>query len=56
MKIPTFDTQRLRLRPFSEADVAPLHRILTQEGMLKYFPSPAGPPIEKVEKFIRNQI
>ncbi len=56
MQIPTLETPRLRLRGFRPADAAPLHRILTQEGMLRYFPSPAGPSRERVEAFVRNQI
>jgi len=56
MTVPSFETPRLRLRPFVEDDAPALHRILTKEDMLKYFPSPAGPSLDKVEKFVRNQI
>ena len=33
MTIPTLTTTCLTLRPFTERDVEPLHRILTQDAM-----------------------
>ncbi len=56
MNAPSFETPRLRLRPFREDDAVALHRILTQPDMLKFFPRPGGPPLERVEKLVRNQI
>lgn len=56
MPIPSFETARLRLRPFRADDATALHRILSQDGMLKFFPSPSGPSLEKVEKFVAHQI
>lgn len=56
MPAPTLETARLRLRPFREDDAPVLHQILIEDEMLKYFPSPSGPPLEKVEKFVRSQI
>ncbi len=56
MMIPSFETARLRLRPFRSEDAAELHRILNQDGMLKYFPWAPNPPLEKIERFVRNQI
>ncbi len=56
MNVPSFETPRLRLRPFRDDDAIELHRILTQPDMLKYFPRPGGPPLERVQKLVRNQI
>ncbi len=56
MIVPRFETPRLRLRPFREDDAPELHRILIQDDMLKYFPRPGSPPLEKVQKLILNQI
>ena len=43
MSIPTRITQRLILRPFTESDVDPMHRILNGKDVLRYFP-PTDPP------------
>ena len=43
VKTPTITTSRLILRPFTEADVDPMHRILNGEGVLRHFP-PTDPP------------
>lgn len=56
MAVPTFETPRLRLRPFREDDASELHRILTQDDMLKYFPRPGAPPLERVQKLVLHQI
>jgi ribosomal-protein-alanine N-acetyltransferase len=56
MKIPTITTARLILRPFAEEDAAPLHAILAEKDFLRYFPNPASPPIDKVEKYIALQL
>ncbi len=56
MSVPSIDTSRLRLRPFRQEDAVELHRILTQPDMLKYFPRPGGPPLERVERLVRSQI
>jgi ribosomal-protein-alanine N-acetyltransferase len=56
MRTPSFETPRLRLRPFREDDAPALHRILLQPDMLTYFPWPKEPPLEKVERFVRQQI
>jgi [ribosomal protein S5]-alanine N-acetyltransferase len=55
MPIPTLTTARLILRPLVDADAADLHRIYQVEGVLRYFPSPLPPPLEKVQKFIQDQ-
>jgi RimJ/RimL family protein N-acetyltransferase len=56
MPVPTFETPRLRLRPFREDDASELHRILAQDDMLKYFPRPGAPPLERVQKLVLHQI
>jgi RimJ/RimL family protein N-acetyltransferase len=56
MTIPTLETERLRLRPFREEDAVALHRIVSAEGMLKYFPGPPSPSPERSERLVRHQI
>jgi ribosomal-protein-alanine N-acetyltransferase len=56
MSAPALETPRLRLRPFREDDAIGLHRILVQDGMLKYFPRPGGPPLDRVQKLVLHQI
>jgi len=50
--IPTITTSRLILRAFTEEDTDPLHHILGEEDVLRYFPNPNSPSREKVEKLI----
>ena len=56
MKIPTLTTSRLVLRPFTSEDVEPLHTILAQKDVLRYFPNPKPPSREKVGKVIAGQL
>jgi ribosomal-protein-alanine N-acetyltransferase len=56
MKIPMITTARLVLRPFAEEDAVPLHAILAEKDFLRYFPNPASPPLDKVEKHISLQL
>ncbi len=49
---PTLTTARLILRPFTEADSEPLHHILSQKGVLRYFPKPDPPTPEQVQAMI----
>jgi ribosomal-protein-alanine N-acetyltransferase len=53
--IPTLHTPRLTLRPFRPADAAELERIQRLSGVLRYFPNPVAPPLEKVERFVAYQ-
>jgi len=53
---PTFRTKRLVLRPFVESDVEGLHRILNQDGILRYFPGPDAAPIDRVRAFVVRQM
>jgi ribosomal-protein-alanine N-acetyltransferase len=56
MTIPTLETKRLRLRPFREEDAVALHRIVSAEGMLKYFPGSPEPTLGRSERLVRHQI
>jgi len=56
MDIPTVTTDRLILRPFTEHDAEGLHHILGQEGVLRYFPKPDPPPLDRVQKLIAAQL
>ena len=54
-QIPIITTTRLTLRPLQPADAVTLHRIYQADGVLRYFPNPNPPAIEKVERFILEQ-
>jgi len=54
--IPRIKTARLTLRPFRESDAAPLHHILGEEGVLRYFPNTRPPSIEGTQKLIQAQL
>ena len=56
MPVPTVTTARLILRPFVEADAGPLHRILNETDILRYFPNPDPPPLERVQRLVARQI
>lgn len=56
MQIPTITTTRLILRPFVEADAVPLQRILNEDDVLRYFPNPDPPPLERMQRFVARQI
>jgi ribosomal-protein-alanine N-acetyltransferase len=56
MQIPSIKTQRLILRAFEPSDAESLYQILAEEEVLRYFPNPAPPPPEKVNKIISNQL
>jgi RimJ/RimL family protein N-acetyltransferase len=50
--VPTLTTTHLILRPLQPKDAGVLHRIYQSEGVLRYFPNPFPPPLEKVQRFI----
>jgi RimJ/RimL family protein N-acetyltransferase len=54
--IPTIITPRLSLRPFALQDAAPLHRVLGGKDVLRYFPNPDPPPLNRVQKMIADQL
>lgn len=52
--IPTLETPRVILREFNQDDARPLHRILSEPGVLRYFPSSNPPKLERVERLIET--
>jgi ribosomal-protein-alanine N-acetyltransferase len=55
MKGRILRTARLELRPLEPGDSTVLHRIYQMEGVLRYFPNPNPPTIDRVERFIAGQ-
>jgi [ribosomal protein S5]-alanine N-acetyltransferase len=51
----TLHTSRLILRPLEPSDAPVLHRIYQAEGVLRYFPNPVPPSLERVQRFIDRQ-
>lgn len=56
MCVPTINTARLTLRPFTLQDAEPLYQILSIPGVLEYFPSSDPPDLERVKKLVQRQI
>jgi ribosomal-protein-alanine N-acetyltransferase len=56
MTTPTIHTPRLTLRPFTLADIEPLHQILSEPDILRFFPRTDPPDIERVGKIIQRQL
>jgi RimJ/RimL family protein N-acetyltransferase len=56
MKIPTITTARLILRAFTEDDAEPLHHILDEADVLRYFPNPNPPSLDRVQSLIARQL
>ena len=52
MTIPTMETENLRLRPFTEADAADMHQILSGKDVLRYFPGTQLPSQEQVQQMV----
>ena len=50
--IPTIETERLRLRPFTPEDAPAMHHILNGPDVLKYFPGPQTVTEAQVERMI----
>lgn len=48
-------TTRLLLRPLEPTDAEALHRIYQYDGVLRYFPNPNPPALERVQRFVNNQ-
>lgn len=55
LSIPTLNLPLLALRPLCPEDAPVLHRINQGDGVLKYFPNPTPPPLERVQRFIQTQ-
>lgn len=54
--IPTLNTDRLTLRPFTPDDAEALHRLAAVPGVMQYFPTPEPPDLARVERLIARQI
>ena len=54
-QFPSIQTPHLVLRPLESTDAEVLHRIYQSEGVLRYFPNPTPPPLEKIQRFITGQ-
>jgi RimJ/RimL family protein N-acetyltransferase len=50
--IPTITTRRLMLRGLTEQDAESLCRILSQDGVLRYFPNSNPPALERIQNMI----
>ena len=56
MRIPTLTTARLILRAFTEEDVEPLHDILGDKDVMRYFPNASPPSRDRVKQLISRQL
>jgi RimJ/RimL family protein N-acetyltransferase len=56
MRIPTITTSRLILRALAEEDIGPLHCILGDRDVLRYFPNTNPPTRDRVQKLISGQL
>ena len=54
-KYPSVRTQRLTLRPIRPGDASTLQRIYQTEEVLRYFPNPVPPALEKVQQWTGGQ-
>lgn len=55
MQSLSLQTTHLILRPLQPADAEVLYHINQSEGVLQYFPNPAPPPLERVQRFVTGQ-
>src|SRR3972149_2550358 len=54
--IPTITTPRLTLRPLQMVDAESFYHIYHMDQVLRYFPNPNPPVLERVQKFIESQL
>ena len=52
---PSIRTIHLTLQPLQMEDANVLHRIYQSEGVLRYFPNPIPPPLDRVQRFVATQ-
>ena len=55
VQIPIITTPRIILRVYGEEDVTPLHEILSNPNVLRYFPPSDPPTLSKVQKLVDSQ-
>lgn len=53
---PTLFTARLALRPFTLDDIEPLHKLIAVPGVMRYFPRPDPPDLERTQRIVTHQI
>ncbi len=53
--VPTIRTTRLTLLPLEPEHAGALHEIYQHEGVLRYFPNPNAPPLDRVQRFLAMQ-
>ena len=56
MNVPSIQTPRLLLRPWSPEDGDTWFQLLQEDGILRYFPDPAPPPREKADAYIAHHL
>ncbi len=56
MDIPSLQTPRLILQPWKLEEAETLWAILQEEDILRYFPDPFPPSLERVQKYITLQM
>ena len=56
MIVPTLTTPHLSLRPWRPEDGKALFNILQEENILRYFPDPSPPSIQKVDQYITHHL
>lgn len=56
METPTTETPRLRLRPFTLDDIDPLHQLMDDPEVMRYFPTTDLPSREQIERLVRGQL
>jgi len=54
MEIQHLRTPHLTLRPLVLEDAETLFKVYQGEGVLKYFPNPAPPTLEKIQRFLQH--
>jgi ribosomal-protein-alanine N-acetyltransferase len=54
--IPVVKTERLRLRPFTPDDDKRLQQLMADHEVMRYFPNPELPALDRVLKMIEAQI
>jgi RimJ/RimL family protein N-acetyltransferase len=53
--LPAIRTPRLTLRTLQTEDADVLYRVYHSEGVLRYFPNPIPPPLERIQRFVIGQ-
>jgi RimJ/RimL family protein N-acetyltransferase len=56
LKQPTFETERLRLRPFRKSDATALHSLYVNVENLRYWGTDPSPDLASTRKMLRWHI